>query len=57
MAQVNVNNRVQEAIAQLPEEDAEEGLCGLRIDSMDGARGAAQTWEVAYARVHFSDGL
>jgi hypothetical protein len=33
---------------KLPEEDAEEGMCGMLLKSMYGTRDAAQNWECSY---------
>ncbi len=39
---------LREVYVKLPEEDHEEGMCGLLGKSLYGTRDAAQNWEVAY---------
>ena len=41
----------REVYIQLPEEDHEEGMCGLLQMSMYGTRDAAQHWEIKYTSV------
>ena len=41
----------------LPEEDAEEGLCGNLEKSMYGTRDAAQNWEAEYIEFLESEGF
>ena len=35
---------------KLPEEDYEEGMCGMLLKSMYGTRDAAQNWEWSYVK-------
>ena len=37
---------------ELPEEDAEEGMCATDAQAIYGTRDAAQTWECTYLRAH-----
>ena len=37
---------------ELPEEDAQEGMCGRLNKSMYGTRDAAQHWEEHYSQAH-----
>ena len=39
----------REVYVDLPEEDAEEGMCALLVKSLYGTRDAPQNWEVAYS--------
>jgi hypothetical protein len=41
----------------LPEEDYEEGICGMLLKAMYGTRDAAQNWEVAYIEFMESAGF
>ena len=41
---------------ELPEEDAEEGMCGELLQSMYGTRDAASNWEQAYTDALISEG-
>ena len=41
----------QDVYVELPEEDAEEGMCGKLIRSMYGAGDAAQNWEAEYVQL------
>ena len=42
----------RKVFVQLPEEDAEEGMCGRLNKSMYGTRDAAQNWEEHYSQAH-----
>ena len=42
---------------QLPEEDAQEGMCGMLLKAMYGTRDAAQNWEYEYAEFMQSIGF
>ena len=40
---------IREVYVELPEEDYEEGMCGILINAMYGTRDAALNWEKAYS--------
>ena len=47
----------RKVFVQLPEEDAEEGMCGRLNKSMYGTRDAAQNWEEHYSQAHLDMGF
>ena len=47
----------RKVFVQLPEEDAEEGMCGRLNKSMYGTRDAAQNWEEHYSQAHIDIGF
>jgi hypothetical protein len=50
-------NAQREVYVQLPEEDYEEGMCGMLVKAMYGTRDAAQNWEVAHIEFMESAGF
>ena len=48
---------IREVYIALPPEDAEEGMCGLLLKSLQGTRDAAQNWEAAYLELLVSHGF
>ena len=50
-------NAVRDVFVELPEEDAEEGMCGMLLKSMYGTRDAAQNWECSYVGAMIEMGL
>jgi hypothetical protein len=50
-------NAVRDVFVELPEEDAEEGMCGMLIRAMYGTRDAAQNWEKAYSEFMMERGF
>ena len=50
-------NAVRDVFVELPEEGAEEWMCGMLVRAMYGTRGAAQNWEKAYGEFMVESGF
>ena len=48
---------IRRVFIKLPEEDCEEGMCGLLLMSLYGTRDAAQNWEACYVEFMESIGF